>query len=123
VPPAEAAPLELAAGGSLRIPAALAALHFPHDVLVVLPRGRELWLLPTRGAAAGGLILKQRNRAGDRSVLIWEALPSSFSPGPLDSFWDAENGALRVALPWIDPAAQDIEARTQSGHAPAGEPR
>lgn len=91
--------LELTAGGSLWLTAALAARHFPHDLLVPLRRGRELWLLPTRGAGGGGLILKQRNRAGDRSVLAWEVLPPGLPPGPLAAFWDAENGALRVALP------------------------
>jgi len=90
--------IELSANGYLHIPAKLAQTHFPHDVLVALARDGELWLLPTRGAAAGGLLLKQRNLHGDRSVLIWELLPPATAPGPRPATWDAENGALRVAL-------------------------
>ncbi len=71
---------------------------FPFDVLVALRRGPELWLLPTRGAAAGGLILKQRNLRGDRSVLVRETLDDAVPIGRRPAFWDAANGALRVAL-------------------------
>ena len=74
-----------------------------------MPRGRELWLFPTRGAGGGGLILKQRNLAGDRSVLIWEHLPEGTPPGPLAAFWDETNGALRVALPAIRIAAEEAD--------------
>lgn len=89
--------------GDLHLSADLAQAHFPNDVLVPIVRGGELWLMPTRGAAAGGLLLKRRNRAGDRSTLIWESLQQAgASPqevaGPRPAFWDAERGALRVAL-------------------------
>lgn len=90
--------VELTALGYLHLPAELAGRYFPQDVLVALPRGPELWLLPTRGAAAGGLLLKQRNPRGDRSVLIWELLPPGTPPGPRAAFWDERGGALRVAL-------------------------
>ncbi|NJM07294.1 hydrogenase maturation protease [Candidatus Gracilibacteria bacterium] len=90
--------IELTANGYLHLPAELARERFPHDVLVALSRGDELWLLPTRGAAAGGLLLKQRNLRGDRSVLIWEVLPPATAPGLRPATWDAENGALRVVL-------------------------
>jgi hypothetical protein len=63
-----------------------------------LRRGPELWLLPTRGAAAGGLILKQRNLRGDRSVLVRETLDDVVPQGTRPAFWDDANGALRVAL-------------------------
>ncbi len=95
--------------GYLHIPATLARQHFPQDVLVALVRGRELWLLPLRGGAAGGLLLKQRNPQGDRSVLIWEVLPPDTPPGDYPAFWDARQGALRVALP--QPPTARIEAQ------------
>jgi hypothetical protein len=90
--------IELTANGYLYLPAALARAYFPHDVLVALVRDGALWLLPTRGPAAGGLLLKQRNLHGDRSVLIWELLPPETQPGPRAAQWDEERGALRVDL-------------------------
>ncbi|QJW94964.1 hydrogenase maturation protease [Frigoriglobus tundricola] len=90
--------VELTAGGDLRMSAAVAERFFPNGVLVPLRRGPELWLLPTRGAAAGGLLLKQRNAAGDRSVLVRESLGEEFSPGPREAAWDESQGALRVLL-------------------------
>ena len=93
--------LELTESGYLYIPAALAQEYFPQDVLVVLPRGKELWLLPTRGPEAGGLLLKQRNLKGDRSVLVWELIPEETSPGLKQAFWDDRQGALRMALATI----------------------
>lgn len=90
--------IELTDQGYLQLPVELAQRYFPDDVLVVLPKLPELWLLPLRGAAAGGLLLKQRNRKGDRSVLIWEHLPSDTLPGSYPVFWDHDHGALRLAL-------------------------
>lgn len=85
--------------GYLHFPADLAERLFPSDLAAPVLRGRELWLYPTRGAGGGGLILKQRNPAGDRSVLIWEQLPEGTPAGSLAAFWDADQGALRLALP------------------------
>lgn len=90
--------IELTANGYLHIPATLARTHFPHDVLVALVRDGALWLLPTRGPAAGGLLLKQRNLQGDRSVLIWELLPPETPLGLHAAQWDEDRGALRVDL-------------------------
>jgi hypothetical protein len=90
--------IELTEQGYLHLPAGVAHRYFPNDLLVVLVRGPEMWLLPTRGNGAGGLLLKQRNTRGDRSVVIWEALPPATRPGKRPAFWDAESGALRVAL-------------------------
>jgi hypothetical protein len=99
--------IELTAQGYLHLPAEVAASYFPQDVLVALPRGAELWLLPTRGAAAGGLLLKRRNARGDRSVLIWELLPPGTVPGPRPAFWDERGGALRVALAPAPPRSDE----------------
>jgi hypothetical protein len=90
--------IELTPNGYLHLPADLARTHFPHDVLVALYRDEALWLLPTRGPAAGGLLLKQRNLQGDRSVLIWEVLPPNTPPGLHHAEWDEGRGALRVDL-------------------------
>lgn len=90
--------LEITDNGYLTIPADVAATYFPNDVLVALIKSPELWLMPMRGAAGGGLLLKQRNLAGDRSVLIWEVLPQDTRAGTRSAFWDSDRGALRVAL-------------------------
>ncbi len=90
--------LELTAQGYLHLPAALAQRYFPADLLVALPRDGEIWLAPLRGPAAGGLLLKQRNARGDRSVLIWEVLPPATPPGPRRAVWDDDHGALRMSL-------------------------
>jgi hypothetical protein len=91
--------VEFTSHGYLVLTHEVAQQFFPFDVLLAMPKGRELWLLPTRGAAAGGLILKQRNMSGDRCVLIREAINDAPLLGSLPAFWDASNGALRVALP------------------------
>lgn len=90
--------VKLTTKGYLHLPAALARQYFPSDLLMAFSRGAEVWLLPLRGPGAGGLVLKQRNRAGDRSVLVAELLPPGTSPGPRQSFWDERAGALRVVL-------------------------
>ena len=71
---------------------------FPDDVLVCLWRDDSLVLLPTRGAAAGGLMLKQRNANGDRSVLISEVFAFQIPAGSFDAAWDDAIGGLRVNL-------------------------
>ncbi len=91
--------VEFTADGSLRLDADLTATHFPTDALVATMRGDELWLLPLVGPEHGGLLLKQRNPVGDRSTLIWEALPDGAQPvGRRPAIWDEQNGALRVHL-------------------------
>jgi len=90
--------VEFTADGYLRLSAELAREHFPSDALVAVPRGDELWLMPLIGPEGGGLLLKQRNRRGDRSTLIWEALPSIAPTGLRPAVWDHGNGALRVSL-------------------------
>lgn len=90
--------IELTDQGYLHLPATIAREYFPDDVLVALVRLPELWLMPTRGPEAGGLLLKQRNKAGDRSVVIWEVLPPETQPGIRMAFWDEQRGALRTLL-------------------------
>lgn len=92
------AQIELTAHGYLVLAAPVARAFFPNDTLLAMPRGQELWLLPTRGPGGGGLLLKQRNPAGDRSVLVREALNDRHPVGRLPAFWDDQAGALRVAM-------------------------
>jgi len=95
--------LEFTQAGYLLLPASIAKEFFPQDTLVVLVKGDELWLLPTRGAAAGGLLLKQRNAAGDRSVLVGPLLSQAVPAGRWPAFWDERAAALRVALRPVEP--------------------
>ncbi|WP_337172093.1 hydrogenase maturation protease [Gemmatimonas aurantiaca] len=90
--------VQLNDGGYLVLSAQTAQRYFPGDTLLAMPQGAELWLLPTRGPGGGGLLLKQRNPAGDRSVLVREVLHDQWPCGELPAFWDADRGALRVAL-------------------------
>lgn len=96
--------IEITPQGSLRLTAEVAQRFFPADALVALARGPELWLLPVRGPAAGGLLLKQRNPQGDRSLVLQGILERDLPAGRHAAFWDDERGALRVALaPFIEP--------------------
>lgn len=88
--------LEITARGYLILPQNVAAEYFPEDSCVALMREEELWILPIRSSASGGLLLKQRNLQGDRSILVWEALPDEYRSGNFNANWDAENGALRI---------------------------
>jgi hypothetical protein len=94
----EACTVELTAHGYLVLDAPVAAQYFPHDTLLVFPKPQELWLLPTRGAGGGGLLLKQRNPRGDRAVLVREATGDLELTGRLPAVWDEGHGCLRVAL-------------------------
>lgn len=90
--------VEFTSDGYLRLDAALAAGRFPSDALAAVPRDGELWLYPLRGPSSGGLLLKQRNPAGDRAVLIHEVLDNRFPVGICAASWDDEHKALKVSL-------------------------
>lgn len=90
---------DLSADGYLRLSRADAEHFFPEDTLLALWRDDGLLLLPTRGAAAGGLMLKQRNADGDRSLLISEVFEFSIPAGRFTAVWDDQVGGLRVNLP------------------------
>lgn len=95
--------VELTADGYLRLPARLAASRFPSDAAVALRREGQLWLLPLSGPRSGGLLLKQRNLAGDRSALVREILDGGLDGRPVPvgvraARWDDANGALRIPL-------------------------
>jgi hydrogenase maturation protease len=90
--------VEFTSDGYLRLSAEIAHRYFPSDGLVAIVRGKEMWLMPTHGNAAGGLLLKQRNARGDKTVLVWEELHAHPVTGHRIAFWDEAQGALRVAL-------------------------
>lgn len=94
--------IEFTADGYLRLSKESAAQFFPNDVLVPLWRDGMLLLLPTRGPAAGGLMLKQRNTQGDRSLLVSEVLQFEIVAGKFQAVWDDQVGGLRIALPRRD---------------------
>ncbi|BBG00375.1 hydrogenase maturation protease [Pseudonocardia autotrophica] len=90
--------VELTEDGYLRMDACLAAYRFPSDAVVAAVRDLELWLIPLRGPRAGGLLLKQRNPAGDRSLLVREVLDGWTGHGFRTAYWDEAQGALRIRL-------------------------
>ena len=87
---------ELSEDGYLRLSADAARRFFPEDTMLVLWRDDSLVLVPTRGPAGGGLVLKQRNARGDRSVLVAEAFGFSVPAGRYAARWDPQIGGLRT---------------------------
>tara|TARA_R110002049_G_scaffold285698_4_gene466954 strand:+ start:71814 stop:72155 length:342 start_codon:yes stop_codon:yes gene_type:complete len=91
--------MHLSADGYMRLSCTDSQHFFPDDTLLALWRDDSLVLLPTRGAAAGGLMLKQRNANGDRSLLISEVFDFDMPSGDFTAVWDDRIGGLRVNLP------------------------
>ncbi len=104
--------IELTEDGYLRLDARLAARRFPSDAVVAQLRMGELWVLPLRGPQSGGLLLKQRNPAGDRSVLVREVLRDRIPVGTHRAVWDAGQGALRIVLGSAPGIAPDVAPET-----------
>ncbi|BBZ20285.1 peptidase M52 [Mycolicibacterium gadium] len=90
--------VEFTEDGYIRLDAALAASRFPSDAVVALVRDDALWLVPLRGPRSGGLLLKQRNPAGDRATLVREVLEDHIPTGVQRAFWDDDEAALRIPL-------------------------
>lgn len=90
--------VEFTADGYLRLDAATAAARFPSDAVAAVLRDDEFWLIPLRGPRSGGLLLKQRTPAGDRSVLVSEVLRNSPLHGVFRGCWDDEQTALRIPI-------------------------
>jgi hypothetical protein len=88
--------LEITTRGYLILPGEIAGKYYPEDACVALIREEELWVLPIMSSASGGLMMKQRNLQGDRSVLVWEALPDDHKSGNFPARWDSQNGAMRI---------------------------
>ncbi len=90
--------VEFTDDGYIRLDAALAGSRFASDAVAAVVRDDDLWLIPLRGPRSGGLLLKQRNPAGDRSALVHEVLYGRIPVGTRGAFWDDERGALRIPL-------------------------
>lgn len=90
--------VEFTTDGYLRLGARLAAARFPSDAAVAAVRDGQFWLIPLRGPQSGGLLLKQRNPAGDRSVLVREVLADQVLTGRRPAYWDDAQGGLRIPL-------------------------
>jgi len=94
--------VEVTDSGHLRIPAALAAACFPADAcglgLVERQSHPELHMIPLQGPANGGQLLKQRNLAGDRVILVRETLSDDLPVGNHRTRWDQTLGVLVVDL-------------------------
>lgn len=90
--------VEITEAGYLHVPARLASRFFPGDTCVARMDGEDLVLMPLVSAAHGGLVLKQCNVAGDRSLLVNEVFAFRPRAGAFDVIWDAERGALRVLV-------------------------
>jgi hypothetical protein len=63
-----------------------------------LREGSDLVLVPLHGEANGGLVLKERNPAGDRAVLLREVLGNTPPVGVFPAVWDDDRGLLRIDL-------------------------
>ncbi|MAT70220.1 MAG: hydrogenase maturation protease [Planctomycetaceae bacterium] len=96
--PPERFEFELTANGYLRLSRADAQRCFPADTVLAMRQQDSLLLLATRGPAAGGLLLKQRNPLGDRSLLIADALGHEVPVGHFAAEWDESVGGYRVDL-------------------------
>ena len=90
--------VEITDAGYLHLGAELASVRFPADVCVARREGETLELMPLNDAANGGLVLRQRNAAGERTVLIHEVLGFEPVTGNFPASWDEELGVLRVSL-------------------------
>ncbi|MGA5535546.1 hydrogenase maturation protease [Mycolicibacterium nivoides] len=90
--------VEFTADGYVRLAATLAASRFPSDAVAAVRRDSDLWLIPLLGPRSGGLLLKQRNPAGDRTALVREVLDDHIPVGVRGAFWDDDQGALRIPL-------------------------
>lgn len=89
---------ELTWDGYLHLSTSLAEGFFPAGVCVAVEESGTLVLMPLRSEANGGLLLKRRNAAGDRSLLVSEVLGHRSHAGTFQATWDAGRGALIVAL-------------------------
>ena len=93
------ATIEFTADGYMRLSKEDSERFFPEDTLVALRRDGQLYLLPTRGAAAGGLMLKRRNARGDRSLLVSELFQFQVPVGAFTATWDKQIAGLRIEQP------------------------
>ena len=85
---------EITADGYLRLPGAFAQQYFPADRCAGLVTGGRYVLMPASVHAPNGMIIKQRNLAGDRSVLVREVWGDDHPVGPVTVIWQAARRRL-----------------------------
>lgn len=90
--------VEISESGYLHLPGTFSALHFPADVCAAVLQGEELLLHPIHSQANGGHLLKHRNAAGDRSLLVREVLGDQVPVGTFPAEWDEARGAVVVRI-------------------------
>lgn len=90
--------VELTETAHLRMPAAVARRYFDSGVCAGMLQDSELVLVPLHNEANGGLVLKRRNTAGDRAVLLREVLGDDGPVGMFEAEWDSGQGLLRIDL-------------------------
>lgn len=112
--------VEISASGSLHLDAALSARYFPGDALVAVLEHDDhpgtapvLVLMPLHSAGHGGLVMKQRNTAGERSVLINEVIGFVPVTGRFGASWNEDRGALLVRLD--PPVDQPLDQASDQG--------
>lgn len=114
-PRSEASTVEITDDGYLHLGAELASARFPADVCVARCDGAVLELIPLIGAANGGLVLRQRNAAGDRTVLIHEVLGFQPVAGRFSASWDDATGVLSVNLVGEASSTEEISHGARGG--------
>lgn len=94
--------VEFTLDGHLRLTPYLAERHFPSGAAAAIRRGAELWLIPRAATGAdarpGELRLRSRTPAGERDVLVRDALDDLTPTGHRIATWDDAHGALRIPL-------------------------
>lgn len=90
--------VELTENGYLHMSAEFAGRHFPADVCAASLQAEELLLLPVHSQANGGHLLKLRNAAGDRSLLIREVLGDQALVGRFPASWDEGRGSVVIRI-------------------------
>lgn len=103
---------EITADGYLRLPGAFAQQYFPADRCAGLVTGGRYVLMPASVHAPNGMIIKQRNLAGDRSVLVREVWGDDHPVGPVTVIWQAAR--RRLVLEGVAASADTTLASTAS---------
>lgn len=93
--------IEITPTSNLHIPADVAQEHFRDDRCAILRTSpSKLLVMPMTRYAAGSLIMKQRNTAGDRAVLAKDALGDDHRSGTFPARW--EDRRIVIDLPELD---------------------
>lgn len=97
-PKSEAAMVEFVGDGHLRLPAVLAQTHFRWDHVRIQITPDTLILTASGPEAPDALLLKQRNLAGDRSVMLAEFLGEAPPVGKRPAQWDPRLRRLVISM-------------------------